>query len=86
MSQKRLSTWQKATALVPLALLSGAWTANLSMTSTASAAPSRHESLPLRLFAGVLYDTHTRIPPNYTLQRAEGGSGYARVASRWPVS
>jgi membrane-bound lytic murein transglycosylase B len=45
MSQKRLSTWQKATALVPLALLSGAWTANLSMTSTASAA-TRHDTLP----------------------------------------
>jgi membrane-bound lytic murein transglycosylase B len=45
MSQKRLSSWQKATALVPLALLSGAWTANLSMTSTASAA-TRHDTLP----------------------------------------
>ncbi|MGZ8741982.1 MAG: lytic murein transglycosylase [Nocardioides sp.] len=31
-------TWQKATALVPLALLSGAWTASLAAPSTASAA------------------------------------------------
>lgn len=37
MSQKRLTTWQKATALVPLALLSGAWTTSLAMSSTASA-------------------------------------------------
>jgi membrane-bound lytic murein transglycosylase B len=37
MSQKRLTTWQKATALVPLALLSGAWTAGLAATSTARA-------------------------------------------------
>ncbi len=33
----RLMTWQKATALVPLALLSGAWTMSLAATSTASA-------------------------------------------------
>jgi membrane-bound lytic murein transglycosylase B len=39
MSQKRLTTWQKATALVPLALLSGAWTTSLAMSSTASASP-----------------------------------------------
>ncbi|HEY7717835.1 MAG TPA: hypothetical protein VH915_03685, partial [Pedococcus sp.] len=31
-------TWQRATALVPLALLSGAWTASLAAPSTASAA------------------------------------------------
>ena len=37
MSQKRLTTWQKATALVPLALLSGAWTTSIAVTSTASA-------------------------------------------------
>ena len=36
MSQKRLKTWQKATALVPLALLSGAWTASLATTASAS--------------------------------------------------
>lgn len=36
MSQKRLKTWQKATALVPLALLSGAWTASLATTAVAS--------------------------------------------------
>ena len=34
----RLMTWQKATALVPLALLSGAWTTSLAAPSTASAA------------------------------------------------
>jgi membrane-bound lytic murein transglycosylase B len=33
MSIKRMNTWQKATALVPLALLSGAWTASLAVTS-----------------------------------------------------
>ena len=36
-SHKRLTTFQKASALVPLALLSGAWTTSLTMTSTASA-------------------------------------------------
>lgn len=37
MSHKRLTTWQKATALVPLALLSGAWTTSLAVSSSASA-------------------------------------------------
>lgn len=37
MSAKRLTTWQKATALVPLALLSGAWTTSLAVSSSASA-------------------------------------------------
>ena len=32
-SQKSFSRWQKATALVPLALLSGAWTTGLTVTS-----------------------------------------------------
>ena len=32
----RMTTWQKATALVPLALLSGAWTASLAVTSAAA--------------------------------------------------
>jgi Transglycosylase SLT domain len=36
-SQKRLTTFQKATALVPLALLSGAWTTSLTMTGSANA-------------------------------------------------
>ena len=36
-SHKRLTTFQKATALVPLALLSGAWTTSLTMTGSASA-------------------------------------------------
>jgi membrane-bound lytic murein transglycosylase B len=39
MTIKRMTTWQKATALVPLALLSGAWTASLAVT-TATAADS----------------------------------------------
>jgi membrane-bound lytic murein transglycosylase B len=42
---KRLRTWQKATALIPLALLSGAWTTSLTVTSTASA-DSRAARLP----------------------------------------
>jgi hypothetical protein len=42
MSHKRLTTWQKATALVPLALLSGAWTVSLAVTSSASASPKDH--------------------------------------------
>ena len=46
MSQKRLKTWQKATALVPLALLSGAWTTSLAVTGTASAATKDATSLP----------------------------------------
>ena len=36
-SHKRMTTFQKATALVPLALLSGAWTTSLTMTGSASA-------------------------------------------------
>ena len=46
MSHKRLKTWQKVTALVPLALLSGAWTASLAVTGTASAATEQGQSLP----------------------------------------
>jgi membrane-bound lytic murein transglycosylase B len=46
MSQKRLTTWQKATALVPLALLSGAWTTSLAVTSTASADSPDGTTLP----------------------------------------
>ncbi len=42
----RLMTWQKATALVPLALLSGAWTMSLAATSTASAATGDKPTLP----------------------------------------
>lgn len=45
MSHKKLQTWQKATALVPLALLSCAWTASLAVTSTASAA-TEQQPLP----------------------------------------
>jgi hypothetical protein len=36
-SDKKLTTFQKASALVPLALLSGAWTISLTTTSSASA-------------------------------------------------
>ncbi|HET7533745.1 MAG TPA: lytic murein transglycosylase [Nocardioidaceae bacterium] len=46
MSHKRLSTWQKATALVPLALLSGAWTTSLAVTSSASANTKESTTLP----------------------------------------
>jgi membrane-bound lytic murein transglycosylase B len=45
MSQK-LTTWQKATALVPLALLSGAWTTSLAVTSSASATTQESTVLP----------------------------------------
>lgn len=41
MSHKQLTTWQKASALVPLALLSGAWTTSLAVTETASASPKQ---------------------------------------------
>jgi membrane-bound lytic murein transglycosylase B len=43
---KRLTSWQKATALVPLALLSGAWTASLAGTTTATAATQEAPRLP----------------------------------------
>ena len=46
MSQKRLTTWQKATALVPLALLSGAWTTSIAVTSSASASQQETTTLP----------------------------------------
>ena len=45
MSQKRLTNWQKATALVPLALLSGAWTTSLALSS-ASADTKHAPQLP----------------------------------------
>ena len=37
MSHRRLAGWQKVSALVPLALLSGAWTTSLTMTGASSA-------------------------------------------------
>jgi len=37
MAQTRMKPWQKATALVPLALLSGAWTTSIAATSSATA-------------------------------------------------
>jgi len=40
LAQKRLKTWQKATALVPLALLSGAWTTSLTVTTSSATAAS----------------------------------------------
>ena len=40
-----MTTWQKATALVPLALLSGAWTASLAVSS-ATAADTEASTLP----------------------------------------
>ena len=43
---QRLMTWQKATALVPLALLSGAWTTSLAVTGSASAATDGERTLP----------------------------------------
>ncbi len=43
---QRLMTWQKATALVPLALLSGAWTTSLAVTGSASAATEDQRTLP----------------------------------------
>ncbi len=46
MSHKRLTTWQKATALVPLALLSGAWTTSLTLSGSASAATEHGPKLP----------------------------------------
>lgn len=45
MTSRRSSAWQKATALVPLALLSGAWTASLAVTS-ATAADTARPTLP----------------------------------------
>ena len=42
---KRMTTWQKATALVPLALLSGAWTASLAVSS-ATASDTAEEETP----------------------------------------
>ena len=46
MSHKRLTTFQKATALVPLALLSGAWTTSLTLTSSATADGEGSGKLP----------------------------------------
>jgi hypothetical protein len=46
MSQKTLTTWQKATALVPLALLSGAWTTSLTLGTAANAESSDDGRLP----------------------------------------
>ncbi len=41
---KRMSTWQKATALVPLALLSGAWTASLAVSSATASDTAEEET------------------------------------------
>lgn len=46
MATKRLKTWQKASALVPLALLSGAWTTSLTVTTSATAATEDVKKLP----------------------------------------
>ena len=43
-SHTRLTRWQKATALVPLALLSGAWTTSLTLTSSASAESTQQQA------------------------------------------
>ena len=43
---KRLTTWQKATALVPLALLSGAWTSSMVAGPSATAAAPQVSRLP----------------------------------------
>ena len=43
---KRLTTWQKATALVPLALLSGAWTTSMMAGTSATAAAPQVSRLP----------------------------------------
>ncbi len=41
MKRTTLTRWQKATALLPLALLSGAWTTSLTLTGTATAEQSQ---------------------------------------------
>src|SRR5690349_2123672 len=41
---KRMTTWQKATALVPLALLSGAWTASLAVSSATASDTAEEET------------------------------------------
>ena len=46
MTIKRMTTWQKATALVPLALLSGAWTASLASTTATAAGSDEPQQLP----------------------------------------
>jgi membrane-bound lytic murein transglycosylase B len=46
MTTKRMTTLQKATALVPLALLSGAWTASLAVTSATAADSEDTQKLP----------------------------------------
>ncbi len=43
---KRMTNWQKATALVPLVLLSGAWTASLTVSSATATAEPEVPSLP----------------------------------------
>ena len=43
-SHTRFTRWQKATALVPLALLSGAWTTSLTVTSSASAESTQQQA------------------------------------------
>ncbi|MGH3445055.1 MAG: lytic transglycosylase domain-containing protein [Nocardioidaceae bacterium] len=45
-SHKRLSTWQKATALVPLALLSGAWTTSMTLGGAVAPASAHSRHLP----------------------------------------
>src|SRR3954451_21856718 len=70
---KRLKTWQKATALVPLALLSAAWTTSLTVTNSASA-----ETRPGRLPDG------TTIPEQ-AIQAAASVANPGEIAPGVPV-
>src|SRR6476661_3047297 len=46
MTSSRMTTWQKATALVPLALLSGAWTTSLAVQSASATDSEASTTLP----------------------------------------
>ncbi len=79
----RLMTWQKATALVPLALLSGAWTMSLAATSTASAATGDSPQLPdgTSLPADAVEAPASVSVPGVIAPGVPAGSGDAIVAS-----
>ncbi len=63
---KSLKNWQKATALIPLALLSGAWTASLAAPSLATAAASSED--PGSLAEGVDVPTEAiKVPASVSV-------------------
>ena len=81
MSDSRLMTWQRATALVPLALLSGAWTASLVGPVTATAADEEG-----RLPGGTAIPSKAVEAPASVSPRGQIAPGVPRGSARQALS